>query len=222
MKISYMGFMREIAQKHPVTISQDASFFEARRIIHEKGVRHLPVVDKKNHVVGILTDRDIRQVAPSSATTLSVHELNYLLGRLKVSGFMTPKKKMITITPDTLVEEAVQLMHDNKIGCLPILEGKKLFGIFTETDALRVIVDFFGLKEKGSRLTIAFENKPKAMLGMLEVFSKNNVGIISFLLVPFLVEGKRLAVVRLRNKENKNIIKDLEKAGYQILSKDKW
>ena len=150
MKIHYKGFIREKIQKNPVTISPEASFYEARNLIHEKGVRHLPVVDKNNMLVGIVTDRDIRKAAPSDATLLSVQELNYLLGKLKVSSFMTPKDKLITINPDTIIEEAVQLMHDNKIGCLPVLEGGKLYGLFTETDALDHLVDIFGLKQKGN------------------------------------------------------------------------
>ena len=61
MKIQYKGFIREKIQKDPITISPDASFYEARNIIHEKGVRHLPVVDKNNRLVGIVTDGDIRK-----------------------------------------------------------------------------------------------------------------------------------------------------------------
>ena len=92
---------------------------------------------------------------------------------------MTPKEKLITITPDTIIEEAVQLMHDNKIGCLPVLEGDKLYGIFTETDALDHLVDVFGFKDKGTRLTVALEDKPGTMLGVFEIFKKHNVSVIS-------------------------------------------
>jgi len=222
MKIYYKGFMREKIQKNPVTISPEASFFDARNLIHEKGVRHLPVVDKNNVVVGIVTDRDIRQAAPSDATLLSVQELNYLLGKLKVSSFMTPKAKLITITPDTLIEEAVQLMHDNKIGCLPVLEGGKLYGIFTETDALDHLVDIFGLKQKGTRLTIALEDKPGSLLGILEVFKKHNLSVISIVTPSFLVEGKRITAIRVRTEEYKDVVTDLEKAGYDVLSIGKW
>ena len=123
MEIQYKGFIREKIQRNPMTIGPDTSFYEARNLIHEKGFRHLPVIDKNNRLVGIVTDRDIREAAPSDATLLSIQELNYLLGKLKVSSFMTPKEKLITITPDTIIEEAVQLMHDHKIGCLPVLEG---------------------------------------------------------------------------------------------------
>jgi acetoin utilization protein AcuB len=205
-----------------VTIGPDASFYEARNLIHEKGIRHLPVVDKNNALVGIVTDRDIREAAPSDATLLSVQELNYLLGKLKVSSFMTPKAKLITITPDTLIEEAVQLMHDNKIGCLPVVEGGKLYGIFTETDALDHLVDIFGFKQKGTRLTLTLEDKPGSLLGILEVFKKHNVNIISIVTPSFMVEGKRITAIRIRTEEYKDVVTDLEKSGYDVLSIGKW
>ncbi len=222
MKIHYKGFMREKIQRNPVTIGPEASFYEARNLIHEKGVRHLPVVDKNNMLVGIVTDRDIREASPSDATLLSVQELNYLLGKLKVSSFMTPKEKLISITPDTLIEEAVQLMHDNKIGCLPVLEGGKLYGLFTETDALDHLVDIFGLKQKGIRLTIALEDKLGTMLGILEVFKKRNLNIISIVSPSFMVEGKRIAAIRVKTEDYKDLVTDLEKAGYDVLSIGKW
>lgn len=222
MKIQYKGFIREKIQRNPVTISPDASFFKARDYLHVKGVRHLPVVDKNDTLVGIVTDRDIRDAAPSNATLLSVQELNYLLEKLKVSSFMTPKEKLITITPDTLIEEAVQLMHDNKIGCLPVLEGGKLYGIFTESDALDHLVDVFGFKDKGTRLSVALEDKPGAMLGVFEIFKKHNVSVISMVSPSFMVEGKRVAAIRIKTEEYEPIVKDLEKAGYTVLSIGRW
>ncbi len=222
MKIHYKGFMREKIQRNPITISPEASFYEARNLVHEKGVRHIPVVDKNNMLVGIVTDRDIREAAPSDATLLSVQELNYLLGKLKVSSFMTPKEKLLTITPDTLIEEAIQLMHDNKIGCLPVVEGGKLYGIFTETDALDHLVDIFGFKQKGTRLTLALEDKPGTMLGILEVFKKHDVNVISIVTPSFMVEGKRIAAIRIRSEEYKGLVTELEKSGYDVLSIGKW
>ena len=222
MKIQYKGFMRERIQKNPVWISPDTSFNEARNLIHEKGVRHLPVVDKNGKLVGIVTDRDIREAAPSDATTFSIQELNYLLAKLKVSAFMTPKEKLITITPDTLIEEAVQLMHDHKIGCLPVLEGGKLYGIFTETDSLHHLVDVFGLKQKGTRLSVALGDKPGTMLGVFEIFEKHNVNVISLVTPSFMVEGKRIAAIRIRTEKYGSIVKDLEKTDYVVLSIGKW
>ena len=222
MKLEYKGYMRERINRNPVTINSEASFFEARNLIHEKGIRHLLVVDKNGKLVGIVTDRDIREAAPSDATLLSVQELNYLLGKLKVSSFMTPREKLITMTPDTLIEEAVQLMHDNKIGCLPILEGEKIFGIVTETDVLAFLVDIFGYQQKGSRLTIALEDKPGSMLGVLEIFKKHNANVISIVSPSFMVEGRRLAAIRIKVDDPKQVVKALEDAGYPVLSVGKW
>ena len=222
MKIGYKGFMRDKIKREVVTIGPDASFYEARALIRDKGIRHLPVVDKNDRLVGLLTDRDIREAAPSDATTLSVHELNYLLGKLKVSAFMTPKDKLITITPDTIIEEAVQLMSNHKIGCLPVLEGEKLYGIFTETDALNHLVDIFGLDQKGTRLTVALEDKPGTMLGILEVLKKYDVNVISIVSPSFMVEGKRIAAIRIRTEDYEEIVKELKKAGCSVLSIGKW
>jgi acetoin utilization protein AcuB len=222
MKIQYKGFMREKINRNPVTIGPEASFYEARALIHDKGIRHLPVVDKNNQLLGIVTDRDIREAGPSDATLLSVQELHYLLGKLKVSSFMTAKEKLITITPDTLIEEAVQLMQNHKIGCLPVLEGDKLYGIFTETDALAHLVDIFGFKEKGTRLTIALEDKPGTMLEVLEVMKKHNINIISVVTPSFMVEGKRIAALRIRTEDYKDVVAELEKKGFVVLSIGKW
>ena len=222
MEINYKGFMREMIQRNPVTIGPEESFFEARKLIQDKGIRHLPVVDKKNKLVGIVTDRDIRQAGPSDATSLTVNEINYLLAKLKVSSFMTPKEKLITISPDTLVEEAVELMHDKKIGCLPVVEDGKLYGIFTETDALALLVDLFGIKQKGTRLTIALEDKPGELCDIFEVFKKHDVNVISITSPSFIVEGKRLTAIRIRTEKYKVIVQDLEKAGFPVLSIGKW
>jgi acetoin utilization protein AcuB len=222
MGIDYEGYIKEKMQKNPITISPEASFYEARAIIRDKGIRHLPVVDKKNHLVGLVTDRDIREAAPSDATSLSVHELHYLLGKLKVSAFMIPRKRVITITSDTIVEKAVSLMQEQKVGCLPILEGEKLIGIITETDILGFLVDLFGLRKMGTRLTIALEDKPGQLHGILEVIKNLNVNIIAVVTPTFKVQGKRLAAVRIETQDYKAIVKGLEKAGYEVLSIDKW
>ena len=222
MGIDYEGYIKENMQKNPITISPDASFYEARAIIRDKGIRHLPVLDKNHHLVGLITDRDIREAAPSDATSLSVHELHYLLGKLKVSAFMTSKNKLITITPETIIEKAVQLMHDHKIGCLPILEGENFIGIITETDVLGLFVDLFGLNKMGTRLTVALEDKPGQMHGILEVIKNLQVNIIAVASPTYKVQGKRMAAVRIETQDYQPIVDGLKKAGYEVLSVDKW
>ena len=211
MTINYKGFMREKIQRDPVTISPDASLLEARQLIHEKRNRHLIVVDEKRNVVGIVTERDLLAAAPPHSTR-----------KINVSAFMTPKERLIWITPDTMIEEAVQLLHDHEIRCLPVLEEGRLYGIFTETDALSHLVDLFGLKKKGTRLSLALEDKPGSLLGALKVIKDHEVNVISVVSPSFFVEGKRIAAIRIETEKYEAIVRNLEKAGYPVLSVGKW
>jgi acetoin utilization protein AcuB len=222
MRISYKGFLRERVQRKVITIHPGASFYEANTLIREKGIRHLPVVDAEQKLVGLVTDRDLRAAGPSQASDLSIHELHYVLQKLKVSAFMTPREKLITVSPDAVIEEAVQLMHHHRIGCLPLVEGDQLFGIITETDILAHFVDIFGLRQKGTRLTVALEDKPGSMIGILQVLKDHNINVISIVAPSFVADGKRLLVLRIETEKYENILRGLEGAGYEVLSIGQW
>ena len=222
MRISYKGFLRERVQRKVITIRPEASFYEANTLIREKGIRHLPVVDADQKLVGLLTDRDLRAAGPSQASDLSVHEIHYVLQKLKVSSFMTPREKLITVSPEVVIEEAVQLMHQHKIGCLPIVEGDRLYGIITETDILAHFVDIFGLRQKGTRLTVALEDKPGSMIGILQVLKDHNINLISIVAPSFVAGGKRLLVLRIESEMDQEIVRELENAGYEVLSIGRW
>lgn len=126
-----------------VTVSPDESFRTAMHLIRQKGIRHIPVVEGKR-LVGIVTDRDLRQAAPSGATSLSIHELHYILERLTVREVMT--KQVVTIRPEQTVEEAALLLLGHRIGGLPVVRDGELCGIITETDILQA---FLQLRGKG-------------------------------------------------------------------------
>jgi acetoin utilization protein AcuB len=215
-------FVKSKMERNPITINPEVSFFEAQKLIREEGVRHLPVVDNKGKLVGLVTDRDIREAGPSDATLLSVQEINYLLGKLKVGGFMTPAEKLVTVAPDTIIERAVQLLHDNKIGSLPVLDGNKLVGIITETDILGLFVDVVGLNVKGTRFTMLLEDEPGQLFGVLKVFKDRNINVISIISPTLTFEGKRMVVIRIKTHEYEDIVKELEKAGYEIMNVTKW
>jgi acetoin utilization protein AcuB len=102
------------------------------------------------------------------------------------------------------------------------LEEGRLYGIFTETDALSHLVDLFGLKQKGTRLTLALEDKPGALFGVLKVIADHKVNVISVVSPSFFVEGKRVAAIRIETEKYEATVKDLEKAGYPVLSVGKW
>lgn len=130
--------VKEWMTKNVVTVTTHATLPDAHKIMKERKIRRLPVVDDNGHLVGIITRGDVREASPSDATTLSIYELNYLLAKLTVDKIMT--RNPLTVTPDTLVKDAARLMLEHKIGGLPVIENNQVVGIITESDIFRVMV----------------------------------------------------------------------------------
>ena len=118
----------------PVTIAPSTSVHEAQALMQQRKIRHLPVL-KDGRLVGIVSDRDIRLILPSPATSLTVWESRYLLDNLTVGEVMN--YFVMTTTPDCPVTEAVGRMLGHKVGALPVVEDRQVIGILTRTDILR-------------------------------------------------------------------------------------
>ena len=144
--------VRERMSRNPYTISADAPMEEALKQMREKGFRHLPVVGKSGKLVGIVSETDLLYASPTSAASLSIYEMQYLLSRLTVGQVMT--KDVITVTEDTPVEDAASIMTDHKIGGLPVLRDGEIIGIITETDLFKLFLELLGARKKGVRLTL--------------------------------------------------------------------
>jgi acetoin utilization protein AcuB len=126
-----------VMTKNPVTVKISDSLLAATRILKEKGFKHLPVLDGGGKLAGVVTDRDLKRASASDATTLEVHELLYLLDKVKIEQVMT--RKPATIAPADSVQAAAKLMVERKIGCLPVMDGGKVAGIVTKDDLLRML-----------------------------------------------------------------------------------
>ena len=143
--------VRERMTHTPLTITSDVSVPEALRLMREKQVRRLPVLDKNGKLVDIVSDKDLLYASPSPASSLSVWEINYLLAKLQVEGVMT--RSVITVAEDTSLEEAARIMADHKIGGLPVLREGRLVGIITETDLFKTFLELLGARTPGVRVT---------------------------------------------------------------------
>ena len=144
--------VRERMSRNPYTISADAPMEEALKQMRENSFRHLPVVDKSGKLVGIVSETDLLYASPTSAASLSIYEMQYLLSRLTVGQVMT--KDVITVAEDTPVEDAASIMTDHKIGGLPVLRDGEIIGIITETDLFKLFMELLGARKKGVRLTM--------------------------------------------------------------------
>jgi acetoin utilization protein AcuB len=145
--------VRERMTPNPVTITPDASVPEALRLMREKKVRRLPVIDAHGRLVGIVSDKDLLHASPSPATSLAIWEIPELLSRLKIEKVMT--QAVITVGEETPLEEAARLMADRRIGGLPVMAGERLVGIITETDLFKILLELLGGRRLGVRITVA-------------------------------------------------------------------
>jgi CBS domain-containing protein len=130
--------IRELMTGGLITARSETPVQQARDLLVEERIRHLPVTGPGGVLVGIVTDRDIRLNLPSRATSLSAQEINHLLFKLTVGEIMT--RSVITIGPDSPAREGARLMLDHQIGALPVLDDGRLIGIVTETDIVRAFV----------------------------------------------------------------------------------
>ena len=197
-----------------VTVPKDERMTVAKKLLKEKNIRHLPVVDGKK-LIGLVTNMDIRRAEASPATSLEIRELHYLLDKLTVGEIMT--RNVITISPEISLEEAAILLHDNKIGCLPVVEDGNLVGILTENDVMEVLIEVMGMKEKGSRLEVLADDKPGALADITRIIKEHNVNITSVVTDTADEAGKRLVVFKLKTFYFEPIKKALEGGGYPVL-----
>ncbi len=137
---------------NPITVTPDLSISEAMEWMKREQVRRFPVLNKAGKLIGIVTDDDLVHATPSSATSLSMWEVSYLLSKVTVEEVMT--KDVVTIEEDCPLEEAARIMADKKIGGMPVMRDGKVVGIITESDLFKVFLELFGAREKGVRLTL--------------------------------------------------------------------
>jgi acetoin utilization protein AcuB len=206
--------VRKKMHKDLVTVNKDERMNVAKKILKEKNIRHLPVVDGKK-LIGLVTNMDIRRAEASPATSLEIRELHYLLDKLTVGEIMT--RDVLTISPDISVEQATTLLHDNKIGCLPVVEDGNLVGIITENDVMEILIDVMGMKEKGSRIEVLVDDKPGALADITRIIKEHNVNITSVVTDTADEPGKRLIVFKLKTFYFEPIKKALEGAGFPVL-----
>jgi acetoin utilization protein AcuB len=141
----------------PITITPDTKVPDALKLTSDRSINYLPIVNKREQLVGIVSKTDLMQAAPSKATTLSVHEANYLLAHLEVIEIMN---EPVTVPEDAPLEEAARIMVEKDIGCLPVMRGKHLVGIITETDIFKAFVEILGGGDPVLRITLRSPDRP--------------------------------------------------------------
>jgi acetoin utilization protein AcuB len=210
-------YVGRIMHTRLVTVAPDTSLRKAKEIIEEKRINHLLVVNKSGNLVGIVSDRDVRQSWASPATTLSVHELNYLLTQLTVEHIMV--KKIITISPGTTIERAAYIMQQNRINALPVIESEKLVGIITSTDVMGVLLRAIGFGEGSARFTVLVQDRIGIVAEVSRILKEKNISIRSFVTWPEKeYPGVFQLVMRVGLEDKDRAISALSDGGFKVLT----
>jgi len=201
--------------RNPITIAADVGIDDALHLMRERKIRRLPVLNAAGQMIGIVSDKDLLHAAPSPATSLSVHELRYLLAKLTVKKVMS--SPVITVTPDTPLEQAARIMADNKIGGLPVIEQGRLVGIITETDIFKALLDVLGTRTPGIRVTLAVHEGKGILAALTHDVSAMGANIISLLTSEGELPGERAITFKVNDVDPALLRQALDKLNVKIV-----
>lgn len=203
--------VEEIMSTDIFTLTEKSTIQEAIEAMNKRRIRHIPIVDENNEVVGLVTDRDIRDASPSI-----FHSNEHLEDFLKpVSSIM--RRDVITAHPLDFVEEISSLFYEHKISCLPICEDDKLVGLVTETDMLHTLVQLTGAHQPSSQIEVRVENITGKLAEIATLIKNRNIGIVSVLVYPCKDINYKILVFRLQTMDPRTIINDIKEHGYEVL-----
>lgn len=203
--------VHEVMTPNPVTIDAEMSVNRAVQMMKEQGIRHLPVIDKKKGMIGLVTRESLNRSTPSELTTLSIWEINYQLSKIKIPNAMV--KKVFTTTEDATVEEAARLMIENKIGGLPVLREGELVGIVTEVDLLGALTSMMGWRQPGVRVTVQVNDEEGQLAKVATAIAEAGGLLVGGGSYPSKEPLKANIVFKVRNvpmQELKDILNELE------------
>jgi len=198
-----------------VTVSEDTKILEALDIMKENDFHRLPVVTD-GRMVGLVTQEIIQENSPSTATSLSIHEMNYLLTKTKVGDIM--HKKVVTIQADDLLEEAASRMRDQKVGVLPVVEDQdKIVGIITDKDIFSAFIDIMGYNNKGSRIVIDIpEDQPGILEDITNILAEAQISINQ--IAVYRKDDFTEVIIQMDSPDTKTIKEILTTSGYTVSS----
>lgn len=190
--------------KNPIIVKRTALLQDAVQLMKQHNIRHLPVVDDDGELVGFVTESDLRQFSfPSMIEEIPVHQVMVTNPR--------------TIDANASIEEAARIIHDKKIGGLPVMDGNQLVGVITASDLLSAFIEVMGLLKSTTRLDVLVSEENGGVEMVTKIIKSHDCDIVN--VATDSKEGKKkVYYFRLENCDAEPLVKDLESAGHQVLS----
>jgi acetoin utilization protein AcuB len=198
---------------NPLTITPETSLKEALDLVRSHPFRHLPVVDESGKPVSIVTEKSLVYASPASDLSLSVFEIDHLLRSTKIKQFIS--HEVVSVNPDLPLEEAARLMVDHRIGCLPVVEDKKLVGIISDTDIFRVLVEGLGGGHSSLRVTVNIPEQVGSLARVVDRIAKMG-GNIHSLGTFWGDQDDRIITFRVERVDRDALMAALEEDGIEV------
>jgi acetoin utilization protein AcuB len=205
--------VKDFMSTNVVAVDEKTTLHDAKKIMEAHKIRRLPVM-RKGKLVGLVTERMLLEASPSSATSLTIHELHYLLAKMTVKDIMV--KDPSTLSPDTPAEEGMKLGQEMGYGGFPVVEERRLVGMVTESDIVRIMTRVLGVREKGKRIDIEANKDFGNMRRIMEILDNHKTVLLSLMTLPPEENDKWLIVLRLKSDDVAPIVNEIKSAGLTV------
>jgi len=205
-----------------LTIQPDATVLEAQKMMATHQIRHLPVIDGQDCLIGVVTDRDVRSILPYDCYKDSDYtkEQEKLAG-MKIKNIMTVEP--LTISPSDTIQDALLLIQKKRVGAFPVVDDTgKLKGIISVRDLLRAFTNVLGIGEPGTLLCILVEEKIGQMKKIVDAITEEGISFGSILVARYWEEDKRAVFPYLLTQNISRVKKKLRTMGFTLLEPMDW
>ncbi|MFF0827932.1 CBS and ACT domain-containing protein [Brevibacillus sp. NPDC003359] len=203
--------IEEIMRKKIVTIQPSTTIGEALLLLRANRIRHLPVIENDS-LVGIVSDRDLRDALPSRLLT---HDDDDTVLHKPVADIMN--QQVITAHPLDFIEDAALQLYEHKIGSLPIVEGKRLVGLITESDLFSSLIELFGVNKPSSHIEVEVDDRVGMLAEVSQVFREAQVNVTSVVVFPGKKPAKKNLVFRVQTIDPRIVTQLLLDKGFSVI-----
>lgn len=204
--------VEEIMKRELIHLPTDATIAEALKLLERHHIRHIPIVDESLAVIGIVSDRDLRDASPSVFSAAdSQEELNHPLDSIM-------SQPVVTVHPLDFVEEIARIFYEQEFAALPVVQNNQLVGIVTEKDMLHTLIQLTGTNVQSSHIEVKVPHRPGILPEVAALFGKRNVNIVSVLIYPFKDDPNfKILVFRIQTMNPPPLLEELRESGYELM-----
>ncbi|MFV0438682.1 MAG: CBS and ACT domain-containing protein [Desulfopila sp.] len=215
-------FVSERMSRDLITARPDMKIADACTLMQEKNIRHLPVIDDKGVLLGMVSDRDVRSAMPS--TLLKKPDYDVTLGKIMdypVSDIMT--REPIRVFMYYTIQDVLLIIRANKVGAMPVVdENNILHGILSTRDLLSAFIDVMGIDEPGSLLCILAEDKQGQMKKIVDIITEERISLGSVLVSKTLEKDKKAIFPYIWTNNVARVKEKLLAQGFELTDPMQW